>query len=61
MKKIDKLKRKFNNYMYDHIYVKESLNITKCIFIAAFTALLYAFGFYCFVAPATNLPAACYM
>ena len=57
MKKIEKLKRKFNNYMYDHIYVKESLNITKCVFIAAFTALLYAFGFYCFVAPAVNLPA----
>ena len=51
MKKVDKLKRKWNNYMYDHIYVKEGLNITKCIFIAAFTALLYAFGFYCFVAP----------
>lgn len=55
MKKIDKLKRKFNNYMYDHIYVKESLNIAKCLFIAAFTALLYAFGFYCFVAPAVGL------
>ena len=51
MKKIDKLKRRFNNFMYDHIYVKESLNITKGVFIAAFTALLYAFGFYCFVAP----------
>lgn len=55
MNKIDKLKRKFNNYMYDHIYVKESLNIAKCLFIAAFTALLYAFGFYCFVAPAVGL------
>lgn len=51
MKKIEKLKRKFNNFMYDHIYVKESLNIAKGTFIAAFTALLYAFGFYCFVAP----------
>ena len=51
MKKTDKLRRKWNNYMYDHIYVKEGLNITKCIFIAAFTALLYAVGFYCFVAP----------
>ena len=51
MKKFAKIKRKFNNYLYDHIYVKEGLNITKGIFIAAFTALLYAVGFYCFVAP----------
>ena len=51
MKKFSKFKRKFNNYLYDHIYVKEGLNITKGAFIAAFTALLYAVGFYCFVAP----------
>ena len=52
MKKFAKLKRKFNNFLYDHIYVKEGLNITKGVFIAAFTALLYAIGFYCFIAPA---------
>ena len=51
MKKFAKFKRKINNYLYDHIYVKEGLNITKGVFIAAFTALLYAVGFYCFVAP----------
>lgn len=51
MKKLARLKRKFNNYMYDHIYVREGLNISKGAFIAAFTALLYAFGFYCFIAP----------
>ena len=51
MKKFSKFKRKFNNYLYDHIYVKEGLNITKGAFVAAFTALLYAVGFYCFVAP----------
>lgn len=51
MKKIERWKRKFNNYMYDHIRLKEGLNITKCVFIATLTALLYAFGFYCFVAP----------
>ena len=56
MKKISKIKRKLNNYMYDHIYLKETLNITKGAFIAAFTALLYAVGFYCFVAPASNDP-----
>ena len=52
MKKIARLKRKFNNYMYDHIRVREGLNISKGVFIAAATALLYAFGFYCFIAPA---------
>ena len=51
MKKIERLKRRFNNYMYDHIYLKEGIVIAKGIFIAAFTALLYAVGFYCFVAP----------
>ena len=52
MNKISKIKRRFNNYLYDHIYVKEGINITKGIFIATITAMLYAFGFYCFVSPA---------
>ena len=52
MKKIRKFKRKFNNFMFDHIRVREGLNISKGVFVAAATALLYAFGFYCFVAPA---------
>lgn len=52
MNKIRKFKRKFNNYMFDHIRVREGLNISKGVFVAAATALLYAFGFYCFVAPA---------
>ena len=51
MKKIHKWRRKVSNYMYDHIYVREGLDIAKLVFIAALTALLYAFGFYCFVAP----------
>ena len=51
MKKIERWKRKVNNFMYDHIRVKEGLIWTKGIFIAIFTAFLYAFGFYCFVAP----------
>lgn len=53
MKKIERLKRKFNNFMYDHIHVKESLSIFVGVFIAVLTAFLYAFGFYCFVAPAS--------
>ena len=52
MKKVARIKRKFNNFMYDHIYVREGISISWGVFIAALTALLYAFGFYCFVAPA---------
>ena len=52
MNKFQRFKRKFNNYMYDHIYVRESLSVTRCAIVAALTALLYAFGFYCFIAPA---------
>ena len=52
MKKFRKLKRKFSNFMFDHIRVREGLNISKGVFVASATALLYAFGFYCFVAPA---------
>ena len=51
MKKFSKFKRKFNNYMYDHIGLREGLNFSKGALVAALTALLYAFGFYCFVAP----------
>ena len=51
MNKISRLKRKLNNYMFDHIHFMEGLNFTKGAFIAAITALLYAFGFYCFIAP----------
>ena len=51
MKAFRRLKRKFNNFMYDHIYVREGFSITKGVFIATFTAFLYAFGFYCFIAP----------
>ena len=51
MKKFQRFKRKFNNYMYDHIHLMEGISITKGVFIATITALLYAFGFYCFIAP----------
>lgn len=52
MNKFSKIRRRFNNYLYDHIYVKEGISIAKGVFIATFTAILYAFGFYCFVSPA---------
>lgn len=51
MKKIDRLKKKVSNFLYDHIHLRESLNFTKGLFIAAFTAMFYAFAFYCFITP----------
>ena len=55
MNKFQRWKKKANNFMYDHIYLKEGLNLTGKLFIAAFTALLYAFGFYCFISPWNGL------
>jgi len=52
--KISALKRKINNYFYDHIHLRETLHISKGVFIAAFTALFYAFAFYCFITPAVE-------
>ena len=52
MKKFARFKRKVNDYLYDHIHLRSSLNFSKGVFIAAITALLYAFGFYCFISPA---------
>ena len=54
MKKFAKIKRRVTNYMYDHIRVRESLNFSKGLLVATLTAILYAFGFYCFIAPATE-------
>ena len=52
MKKIERIRKNVNNYLFDHIYLKEGLHISGAIFIAAFSAMLYAFGFYCFISPA---------
>lgn len=51
MNKIQRWKKKTNNFMFDHIHVRESLKISLEVVIAGLTALLYAFGFYCFIAP----------
>ena len=52
MKKIERLKRKWNNYKYDHLKLLETLNISKSVVLATIAAILYAFGFYCFITPA---------
>ena len=50
--RFEKLKKKWVDYKYDHIQLLYGLDLTKSIFVAIFTAALYAFSFYCFVTPA---------
>lgn len=52
MNKIQKIRRKVSNYFYDHIKLKDFLGFSKGVFIAAVSALFYAFAFYCFITPA---------
>ena len=54
MKKLSHIKRKINDYFYDHIKLKETLHVSKGLFVSAFTALFYAFAFYCFITPANE-------
>ena len=54
MNKIERLNRKANNYLYDHIFLRETLHFTKGFFVALFTAVFYAFAFYCFITPAVE-------
>ena len=52
MKKIDRIKKKWNDYKYDHVKLYHGLDITKSAFLSILAAALYAFSFYCFVTPA---------
>lgn len=52
MGKIDRLKRKVSNYLFDHVHLRETLNFSVGFLVAVFSAALYAFAFYCFISPA---------
>ncbi len=49
MKKLKRLKKKYNNFLYDHIYLKRVLHEANGFFCGLISALLYAFGFACFI------------
>jgi len=51
--KLEKYKKKWIDYKYDHVQLLVGLSITKSTIIAIFSAALYAFAFYCFITPAT--------
>ncbi len=56
MNRLQRWKRKTSNFMYDHIHLSEGLHVSFEVIIAALSALLYAFGFYCFISPAEAKP-----
>jgi len=56
MKKIERFKKKVNNYLFDHILLKSGLSLTKSALVCASAALLYSFAFVCFVTPAVVNP-----
>lgn len=47
--KIETSKEKVNNWLYDHLAVKHSLNFTWALLISTLSAFIFAFGFNCFV------------
>ncbi|HPS19181.1 MAG TPA: YitT family protein [Bacilli bacterium] len=51
MKKFERLKKKYNNFMYDHYHLKRALHETNGVICGLVAAFLYAFGFICFVSP----------
>lgn len=48
MSKISKLKRKINNFLFDHYYLKRFLHEAFGVLCGALSAFIYAFGFCCF-------------
>ena len=52
MKKIDKIKRKINNYLFDHYVLNSFLKTLKQLFFCLASSFVFAFGFCSFVTPA---------
>ena len=51
MKKIDKLKRKINNSLYDHFVLRQTLGYAKTAILCIVAGIIFAFGFSCFITP----------
>ena len=51
MRKTDKIKKKINNYLFDHLILREVLYSIRTLFFCTFAAVLFAFGFTSFVTP----------
>ncbi len=51
MKKWEKFKKKMNDYMYDHLFLRKSLSNAWTFILSVVAAFLFAFAFTCFVTP----------
>ncbi len=51
MKKTQKIKKKVNDFLYDHLLLREVLSGTKTLFLSILAAIIFAVGFTCFVTP----------
>ena len=51
MKKSEKIKRKINDYLFDHRILRASLEHLNALFHSAVAALIFAFGFASFITP----------
>lgn len=52
MKKSEKIKRKINDYLFDHRFLRGSLEHLNAFIHALIAALIFAFGFASFITPA---------
>lgn len=51
MKKTEKIQKKVNSYLYDHIWLKYLIDYGVTFFISVLSAAIFAFGVNCFLAP----------
>ena len=51
MKKSERIKKKINNYLFDHYILRVVLDNGNAFFHAAIAALIFAFGFCAFITP----------
>ena len=52
MKKSEKIKRKINDYLFDHRALKITLDHLRTFIFCVLAAFIFAFGFTCFITPA---------
>ena len=54
MNRIEKSKKKINDFLFDHFMLKRSLYQAKGVFIALLSAFIFAFGFCSFISPSAS-------
>ena len=54
MRKSEKIKKRINNYLFDHYNLRLVLEHLKSLVFALFSAIFFAFGFSCFIASGSS-------